>query len=496
MISPCPAEFEQSSIMKKKFIISSLLICLTVGNTACEGNDNDSKGDENESVETDIASRNIERAITITDAATEAFISSDPGYMYKYYNPYTDQVTDSGNENIWEFSSSFEAAANILLALDIQKEKGNSELYDLHFDRIKELADRLYNGMQYFKGTYQLTSYTKIDHPWTVYGVPRASSPGSNNVTGTLNVYDDQMWLIRDFIEVYKATGDKKYLDEAEYLAEYVIDGYDCHVDSNGNEYGGITWGPGYVTKHSCSNGPAVAPLVWLSEIYSGSEETATRYYIDPEDKVTRLTEVMDKSDYYLYYAERVYEYQKTHLMREDGVYDDMMGGADPDNIYYEDNGYRGHNDLKDRVGPAYSYNSGAILSGAAELYRITQDPKYLEDAKALTEASFKYFATPDTTVEGLYTYDFSGNNSWFNAVLLRGYIDASRIDSGADLPVDSFQKIYDHGYDNFMYEGFMPNSVYLGWANAKENRKIRGRDQFAYAAQFALLARYDLENQ
>ena len=41
-----------------------------------------------------------------------------------------------------------------------------------------------------------------------------------------------------------------------------------------------------------------------------------------------------------------------------------------------------------------------------------------------------------------------------------------------------------------------MPNSLYLGWANNQENRKVRGRDQFAYAAQFALLAKYNIENQ
>ena len=479
--------------MKKLFLLPTVLALFV----SCEENVKSEETGGNNNGTQDIVTRNIERAIAITDAAAEAYLSAEPGYMYKYYNPYSGQVTDSGNENVWEYSSSFEAVANILYAMHLQKESGDGTLYDQHFSRYKELLDRLYNGMQYFKGSYSLTSYTKIAHPWTVYGVPRAQSPGSNDVTGVLNVYDDQMWLIRDFIEVYKATGNEKYLEEAEYLAEYVIDGYDCHIDENGNEYGGITWGPGYVSKHSCSNGPFIAPLVWLSEIYSGSDETATRYYIDPSDKVSRKTVEMKKSEYFLYYAEKVYEYQKTHLLREDGVYDDMMGGADPGDIFYdENNGYRGHNDLKDRVGPAYSYNSGAILSGAAELYRVTQKQEYLDDAKALTAASFSYFAKLGDTVEGLYTYDFSGNNSWFNAVLLRGYIDASKCDTGADLPVDSFQQIYDYAFENFQYEGFMPNSLYLGWANNQENRKVRGRDQFAYAAQFALLAKYNIENQ
>lgn len=469
----------------------SLIVCMT----ACD------KGiaKENDSGDTtgDMATRNLERAMTITDAAVEAYISSELG-MYKYYNPYTGVVTDYSYENVWEYSSAFEAVANILYALHLQKEGGNSTLYDLHYSRYKELLDRLYMGLQYFKGSYSLTSYTKNNRPWTVYGVPRASDPGGNDVSGVLNVYDDQMWLIRDFIEVYYATSDESYLEEAEYLAEYCIDGYDCHVDENGEEYGGITWGPGYVTKHSCSNGPFISPLVWLSDIYKGKGETATRYYINPEDGQTRLTEEMDKSEYFLYYARQVYKYQHDHLLTSDGVYDDMMGGAVPGDVWYETVdgiSYRGHNELLERAGPPYSYNSGSILSGAADLYRATGEEQYLTDLISLTDASFDYFAEYGTTVSGLYTYDFTGNNSWFNAVLLRGYIDACPSYSGAALPVDSFQQLYDYAYENYLYEGLMPNSLYLGWANLSENRKVQGRDQFAYAAQFALLARYCIEN-
>ncbi len=457
-----------------------------------------SGGDGEKPAQTDAATRNIERAIAITDAATAAYISSELG-MYKYYNPYTGQVTDRGYENVWEYSSAFEAVTNILHALAVQKESGDSRLYDLHFDRYKALLDRLYKGMAYFEGSYSLTSYTKNNHPWTVYGVPRASSPGSNNVTGILNVYDDQMWIIRDFIEVWYATGDKSYLEKAEYLAEYVIDGFDCCVDADGKEYGGITWGPGYVSKHSCSNGPFISPLVWLSDIYKGKGEKATRYYIDPSDRKTRKTEQMDKSEYFLSYARKVYDYQKSHLLRNDGVYADMMGGDDTGGkvVYETVDGveYRRHTNLRDQAGPPYSYNTGAILSGAADLYRVTGDAEYLKDVQSLTDAGFAYFAKYGTTVKDLYTYDFKGNNSWFNAVLLRGFIDAFPAYSGAALPVDSFQQVYDYAYDNFLYEGLMPNSLYLGWANDKSKRTVRGRDQFAYAAQFALLALYELEN-
>ncbi len=82
------------------------------------------------------------------------------------------------------------------------------------------------------------------------------------------------MWIVRELLEAYEVTGEKRYLDKAEYLTAYVLDGWDCTLDENGSQHGGITWGPGYVTKHSCSNGPIVAPLVKLADIYKGKSET------------------------------------------------------------------------------------------------------------------------------------------------------------------------------------------------------------------------------
>lgn len=478
-------------VMENKIIRNTIILLSVLFAASCGRREGDLSAMYGE-----IASRDIGRAVMMTDSAVNAFLGPEMR-MYRTYDPFKDSLCDSRVENVWEYSSAFEAAANILSALKMQKEKGDGSLHALYFSRFKTLADSLYSGMQYYRGSYELTSYTKIRHPWTVYGVPRAEEPGSNDVSGILNVYDDQMWLMRDFIEIYRATGDRTYLEEAEYLAEYVIDGYDCHIDENGKEYGGITWGPGYVSKHSCSNGPAVSPLVWLSEIFKGSGERSVRHFISPDDRKTPVTEEMDRSEYYLYYAEKVYDYQKEHLLRADGVYDDMMGGAEPSAVYYEPEtgGYRGHNDLTSRIGPAYTYNSGTMLSAAADLYRNTGKKEYLDDLKSLTDAAFGFFAVPDPDT-GLYVYDFSGNGSWFNSVLLRGFADASALYDGAVLPAESFQKIYDHAFSSFIQGGMFPPDLYKGWSDDPDRRAVRGRDQFAYAAQYALLAEYFMARQ
>ena len=49
--------------------------------------------------------------------------------------------------------------------------------------------------------------------------------------------------LVRELLESYHITGEQRYLEKAEYLMEYVLDGWDCTLDEQGNPLGGITWG-------------------------------------------------------------------------------------------------------------------------------------------------------------------------------------------------------------------------------------------------------------
>src|SRR5690606_31603539 len=168
-----------------------------------------------------------------------------------------------------------------------------------NFQRYADLLSKLYANADYYLGTFELTSYTQTK-TWSVYAVDRVNDKGKANVTGILNVYDDQMWLIRELLESYRLTGEKPYKTKAEYLTAYVLDGWDTTLDSQGKEQGGIPWGPGYVTKHACSNGPLISPLVWLSEMYEfGSEEIEYRF-IDPVDKKTRKSIMQPKREYYL----------------------------------------------------------------------------------------------------------------------------------------------------------------------------------------------------
>ncbi len=103
---------------------------------------------------------------------------------------------------------------------------------------------KLYNNADYYLGTFTLTSYTQTAE-WTVYGVHRGDVKGGQaKVEGIENVYDDQMWLIRELLKSYKLTNNTNFLEKAEYLTAYILDGWDCTRDENGKEIGGITWPP------------------------------------------------------------------------------------------------------------------------------------------------------------------------------------------------------------------------------------------------------------
>lgn len=471
--------------------ITTCLILLGII-TACS--DASENGSENPP-DVGLAEQNLLRAMEITDAAVASYFTGDGMALARYYNPYN-EVRSNEKGSIWMYTSAIEAVSAILRSLEAQKAHGNAAPYNANFNRYSELLQKLYDNADYYQGTFELASYTQTKE-WAVYGVNRGGSKGTAFVEGVENVYDDQMWLIRELLNAYKATANDAYLQKAEYLTEYVLDGWDCTRDADGAEIGGITWGPGYTTKHSCSNGPVVSSLVWLYELYKDKDDAITHRYIDAADKQTRKEEQVKKSDYYLDFAKKIYAWQQEYLLRSDGLYDDMMGGCSPGSPQTETvdgTVYRKGITCQDRVGPAISYNSGSMLSGGADLYRVTKDNIYLEDVKKLSDASFQYFAKLGQTRPDYYSYDISGFNDWFNGVMMRGYVDVYPEYEPVSRYIDSFQKNLDYAYDNFAYKGFLPTNLLVGWNRDKGKNNTEAMFTFAFAAEYAVLARYELE--
>lgn len=452
--------------------------------------------------ETELAKRNITRAMALLDATMSKCFSGTAMRMGDIYN--LSAKRSEGTADVWPYTAALEATNSVMEALTLTKDKF-PELYEANFARYKSQMSKLYTNLGYYKGTYTLTSYTQTSK-WSVYGVHRGSTVGSATVTGIENVYDDQMWIARELIRAYKNTGETKYLTQAEYLTSYILDGWDCYLDADGNEYGGISWGPGYNSKHSCSNAPIVSPLVWLAQIYKDKDDEATHRFIAADGK--RQTETMKKSDYYLLFAKKVYAWQKTKLFNSStGVYWDMLG-ADGTLQYETVDGqrYRKHVDTGGPVGTEFTYNTGTMLSGACDLYEFTGDESYLTDLTALANKSWLKFRGTSKRIGGKVYYPFpydsdtkSGFNAWFDDVLLRAYVVSYSMEQPRSLAkgyyskmgCEAFQNNLDYAYENYLWEDFLPNNMLGGW---EKNTVTKGFHQLAFASEYGVLVDFLLK--
>jgi uncharacterized protein YyaL (SSP411 family) len=220
-----------------------------------------------------------------------------------------------------------------------------------------------------------------------------------NSAPASDRFYDDNVWLVIDFTEIYLKSKNRKFLDRAEEAWKFVISGWDDRIG------GGIYWTEQKKTsKNTCSNAPSVVAAMKLFESTN------------------------DKK--YLNAAVKIYEWTKNNLQ-------------DSADCLYFDN-----IKLNGRIDKAkYSYNSGQMLQGAVLLYDETKDSKYLADAVQLAESCFNAFFSDYDTEEGKSRMLKKGN-VWFNAVMLRGFVELYRIDANKKY-IDTFRKTLDYAWEH-----------------------------------------------
>lgn len=435
----------------------------------------------------------LQRAIALVDDVMDKCFTGSSLRMYDIYDTSTSR--GEGTADVWPYTAALEAHCSVMEALTLMRES-QPGLYAAHYARFDTRLRNLFDNLAYYKGSFTLHSYAQVAS-WTVYGVHRSNVKGTATVTGIENVYDDQMWICRELVRAYRLTNNRTYLNVATTLANYCIDGWDCCLDAQGNEYGGISWGPGYNSKHSCSNAPLIQPLVWLSEIYRTDDERAVLYYRWIDADGNRLKEQRKRSEVYADFAAKVYAWQKKNLLdRSTGVYYDMLG-ADNTLKYVTVNGieYRTHVDTGRPGGTAYTYNSGTMLCGAAELFRTTGDAAYDTDLYNLSRSCYSRFGS-QKRIDGeryrQYPTDSkatSGFNCWFNNVLMRACVDVCAVSEQcrfAESILTDFQTNLDYAWEHFRTDGFLPISLLTGWGDSPVTK---GFHQLAFASEYAMLA-------
>ncbi|HEX6428866.1 MAG TPA: glycoside hydrolase family 76 protein [Niastella sp.] len=183
--------------------------------------------------------------------------------------------------------------------------------------------------------------------------------------------YDDNQWIAIAYLDAYKRTGNKQFWEDAQEIYRFMMSGYDTVSG------GGLYWKENdKTTKNTCSNGPGI--LIAL-RLYQATKE---KTYLDT--------------------AVLLYEWTNKYLLAPQGVYYDniKLPGLHIDKRFY-------------------TYNAGTMLQSNVLLYRITQNKKYLQEAQRQASASLATF----------YKDGRFPSNYWFNAVLLRGYIELYQVD-------------------------------------------------------------------
>ena len=245
--------------------------------------------------------------------------------------------------------------------------------------------------------------------------------------------YDDNVWVGIDFTDLYLKTGKRKYEDKAKMIWHFIESGID-------NRLGGeLYWcEQKKESKNACSNAPA---------------------------SVLALKLFMATSDS-LYFREgkELYGWTASHLKDDD------------DGLYYDNISLNGHVDKT-----KYAYNSGQMLQASVLLYRLTKDSAYLHETKRIAEACYRHFFFHKSNGNII----LKGENVWFSAVMLRGFIELYNIDHQKKY-IKAFRNTLDVAWNNARDANGLFNCDYTGKVKDKEKWLLT---QAAYVEMYARLA-------
>jgi predicted alpha-1,6-mannanase (GH76 family) len=217
--------------------------------------------------------------------------------------------------------------------------------------------------------------------------------------------YDDMEWLALASLRAYEATQDNDYLTAATTLWT------DIKTGVNTQQGGGIAWRK---TQLGYKNTPANAPAIIF----------ACRLY--------RLQQ--NQADLDL--AKSLYSWMKTTLV-------DASSGIIWDGINSAGNGQLDKN--------KFTYNQGVFIGAALELYNVTKDVSYLNDAVKNASATI---VDPDITPGGLLKSEGQGDGGLFKGILVRymtlliqnGDISATNRDAYVNFMKYNAQTLYSKG--------------------------------------------------
>ncbi|GLX66081.1 glycoside hydrolase family 76 protein [Paenibacillus glycanilyticus] len=183
-------------------------------------------------------------------------------------------------------------------------------------------------------------------------------------------LYDDMEWMAIAWLRAYQATGVEKYKSAALLLWADIQTGWNDHAG------GGIAWQKSQLDyKNTPANAPAVILAARLYQAFGREED--------------------------LVWARQIYDWLKSHLVDpETGFVWDGMNRTGDGSI---------DKDWK------FTYCQGVFIGAGVELYRITGDAVYLQDAERTAKA-----AAAELLKDGLWPSEGDGDGGLFKGILVR----------------------------------------------------------------------------
>ncbi|WP_339811407.1 glycoside hydrolase family 76 protein [Zunongwangia profunda] len=303
-------------------------------------------------------------------------------------------------------------------------------LYELGYDR--EILDKQFTGLEEY--------YDNRDHLPTYQAYPVSGG-------ATDHYYDDSAIVAMELINAYELTNESFYLERAKTVTDFIMSGEDSRMG------GGLYWFEGQ--SDNCTNGP---------NCMKAANTSAYAAYVT--SKMYQLT----NNEAYLTFAKRVYEWTYTTL-------------RDPsDNLYWNDIniGSEQINTTK------WTYNAAMMIMSAINLYEISDDQEYLDEAVTTARSAHSKFTK---VTNGRIFYP--PNDSWFNVELLTAYIQLSQYDSKTKDYVEVFKDNMDYAWENARNN---EGQFYEDWSGNNEGRFYWLLHQAALVEAFGRIAIY--ENQ
>jgi hypothetical protein len=356
----------------------------------------------------------------------------------QYYDDFYNQpnkilLLTSPSKNSAEIATNWEYGG--LMSMQCMMAKINKTTSELN------LMKTVISGLDYY-------GYQKDGKLWG-YVVRRGTYPLGATDPGL--AYDDNIWLAINFIQAYQNTGTKAYLDKAKFLMDFLI------TEAWFEPLGGFFWDSRHEARHSCSNNPAIKPFVDL-------------YNITKEKK-------------YLDWAKKVYDFSYKNLKDYNlNIYEDLVGARKrPDGTWVEGSS---------KNTGFYSYNTGAMISGASALYGATKEQKYLNEALACAKGAYEYFGIKNQK-PGYVGWPCDDNKQiWFHAILLRGYIDLyPYAKETATNYIEMFQNTMDYSFENYYDGEYLPYNWLTGWNSDDRETYKRSLDHSTNVEIFAMLS-------